>query len=333
MRKTMKKVMVGAIAASVALGMGNVSFAKGNWQPATTETASESLTEEESTTEEFTSEICEEQPIREERETREEKPAREERETREEKPVREEKETCEEKPVREEKETREEKPVREEKETREEKPASEEKESTEETTEETEKEETESKKEKSKNVVKVTCTSSGRINVSFKEKVEYTDSVKVTLLDEDGEEVACEIVQKNKKLMGISTSGLVKDQKYTLTIQGVLVDNASESGDITTSFVAKGMKTACKVSKVTVSKKKFVTMKMKSSAYYKDAEVVVKDEDGNVIEAKIVKKSKGNIKIQVSGLEKGEKYTVTVTGVKTKKEKNYSSITKTFTAK
>lgn len=223
MRKTMKKVMVGAIAASVALGMGNVSFAKGNWQPATTETASESLTEEESTTEEFTSEICEEQPIREERETREEKPAREERETREEKPVREEKETCEEKPVREEKETREEKPVREEKETREEKPASEEKESTEETTEETEKEETESKKEKSKNVVKVTCTSSGRINVSFKEKVEYTDSVKVTLLDEDGEEVACEIVQKNKKLMGISTSGLVKDQKYTLIMQVSLV--------------------------------------------------------------------------------------------------------------
>lgn len=182
-------------------------------------------------------------------------------------------------------------------------------------------------------VAKVTCTASGKVNISFKNKVAYTDSVSATITDVDGKEIACKISKKNKAMMAVSVKGLVKGQKYTLTIKGVKAKGSNEAADIVKTFTAKGMKTACAPSKVSVAKKKFVTIKFKSSAYYKDAVVTVKDSEGNLYEAKIIKKAKGNIKIQVKGLKKGQKYTVTVTGIKTKKEKNYSSITKTFTAK
>lgn len=204
-------------------------------------------------------------------------------------------------------------------------------ETTEATTEATA-ETTEAVKLEPQKVSKVTCTASGKVNVSFKGKVTYTDALKVTITDEEGKETECRIKKKNKGTMQIAVSGLVKGQKYTLTIDGVLAKNAKEAVTITKTFTAKGMKTACKVSKASVTKK-FVTLKMKSKAYYKDATVTIRDADGNVYDAKIVKKSKGNIKVRVAGLKTGKKYTVTVTGVKTKKEKSYSSITKTFTAK
>lgn len=188
-------------------------------------------------------------------------------------------------------------------------------------------------KVESQDVSKVTCTASGKLNVSFKGKVTYTDALKAVITDEEGTEIKCNISKKNASLMTVSVAGLVKGQKYTLTIEGILGKNASEPATIVKTFTAKGMKTACKVSKVSVAKKKFVTIKMKSSAYYKDAAVVVNDANGNVYDAKIIKKAKGNIKVQISGLKKGEKYTITISGVKTKKEKNFSSITKTFVAK
>lgn len=191
----------------------------------------------------------------------------------------------------------------------------------------------EASKPVSQKVSKVTCTASGKLNVSFKGKVKYSDTVKATITDAEGKEVDCKIKKKNKASMQIAVAGLVKGQKYTLTIDGVIAKNTNEPATITNTFTAKGMKTACKPAKVTVAKKKFVTIKMKSKAYYRDATVTVKDADGKKYEAKIVKKSKGNIKIQVKGLEKGKKYTITITGVKTKKEKNYSSVTKTFTVK
>ena len=91
------------------------------------------------------------------------------------------------------------------------------------------------------------------------------------------------------------------------------------------------MKTHCKASGATVSNNKFVVLKMNGAVQYKDATVTVKDSAGKECAAKIVKKAKGNIKVQITGLEKGKTYTITINGVKAKKEKNYGSITKTIT--
>lgn len=186
---------------------------------------------------------------------------------------------------------------------------------------------------KAQEVGKITCTSAGKVNISFKQKVTFTDALKVVITDESGREIACKISKKNKSLLTVSVNGLVKGQKYTLRIDGVLGKESAEPVVIQKEFTAKGMKTKNKVGKASVESGKFVVLKLKSAAYYKDAEVIVKDSKGNDCIAKIVKKAKGNIKVQIDGMKKGETYTITINGIKTKKEKNYGSITRTITVK
>lgn len=188
-------------------------------------------------------------------------------------------------------------------------------------------------KPKAQEVGKVTCTSAGKVNISFKQKVTYTDALKAVIKDEDGKEISCKISKKNKSLLTVSVSGLVKGQKYTLVIEGILGKDSTEAVVVNKVFTAKGMKTQSKVGKASVEKKKFLVLKMKSSAYYKDATVTVKDADGKICDAKIVKKAKGNVKVQITGMKKGQKYTITINGIKTKKEKNFGSVIKTVTVK
>ncbi|EOS22787.1 hypothetical protein C806_03400 [Lachnospiraceae bacterium 3-1] len=188
-------------------------------------------------------------------------------------------------------------------------------------------------KAKAQEVGKVTCTSSGKVNISFKQKVTYTDALKAVITDENGKEIPCKITKKNKSLLTVTVSGLVKGEKYTLSIEGILGKDSEQAVVVKKVFTAKGMKTQSKVGQASVSGKNFVILKMKSAAYYKDATVEVKNASGSVCEAKIVKKAKGNIKVQITGMKKGETYTITINGIKTKKEKNYGSITKTITVK
>lgn len=181
-------------------------------------------------------------------------------------------------------------------------------------------------------ISKVTCTAAGKINVSFKNTVTYTSAVAAKLTDASGKAIACKIEKKNKNLMTIAANGLVKGQKYTLTITGVKAQNVDQAATITQTFTANGMKTECEISKTDTKVKNSIVLQLKGSAEYKNATVTVVDAKGNALNAKITSKSKGSIKIAVTGMKKGQKYTVTVNGVKVHKENNYSSISKTFTA-
>ena len=182
-------------------------------------------------------------------------------------------------------------------------------------------------------VTKVTCSSAGKVSISFKNKVSYADDVSAVITAEDGTEISCTVLKKSKKAIVISAEGLVQGQKYTITVQGVIVEDSTEAVSITKTFTVKGMKTKCKVVKVIVGTKNTITLKMKNNTYYKNATVTITNSDKEELETTIVKKARGKIKIKVKGLEKGEKYTVTVNGVKTKSEKNYSSVSKTLKVK
>ncbi len=188
-------------------------------------------------------------------------------------------------------------------------------------------------KQKALKTGKITCTLAGKVNISFQQKVTYTDALKVAIIDEAGTEMNCKVLKKNKKLLSVSASGLVSGQKYTITIEGILGTDTNEAVTVTKEFTAKGMKTQCKVKDTAVVNNQFVIIKLKSAVTYKDAVVTVKDSKGAECEAKIVKQAKGNVKIQIANMQKGETYTITIQGIKTKKEKNFGSITKTITVK
>ncbi len=99
----------------------------------------------------------------------------------------------------------------------------------------------------------------------------------------------------------------------------------------------KKVKSKCKLckikKKIKVKDENTIVIKCKNKVAWKNTTVEVTDEEDNTVEAEITKKTKKKIKINVSGLEKGEKYTVTITGVKTKKDKIYGSVTTTFSTK
>ena len=162
-------------------------------------------------------------------------------------------------------------------------------------------------------IKKITCTSAGKLNVTFKQKVTYTSAINAVITDTEGKEIPCKISKKKNKLMSVTVSNLVKGQVYTLKIEGVMGKESAEAATIVKTFTAKGMKTKSKIGKVSVSGSNFVVLKMNGAAYYKDATVTVKDSAGNECAARIIKKAKGNIKVQ--------------------KEKNYGSVSRKITVK
>ena len=76
-----------------------------------------------------------------------------------------------------------------------------------------------------------------------------------------------------------------------------------------------------------------IIVKFKGKAAYKELAVCVTDSENNELPAAIVKKTKSQIKVKVEGLQRGKRYTISVNGVKLKKEKNFGSVVRTFTAK
>lgn len=186
-------------------------------------------------------------------------------------------------------------------------------------------------------VSKAACTASGKINVTFKGTVEYAPEVTAEIKAMDGNELKAVISKKTKSMVVVRGEGLVKGEKYTVTVKGVKLKGAEAFDEVSRTFTAKRLKTAIKTKKMTkkvsVKAKNTIIVKLKGKASYNNPEVRVVDEQNKEYEAKIVKKTKGNVKVAIKDLKKATKYTVTITGVKTKKEKNYAAITTTFTTK
>jgi len=118
-----------------------------------------------------------------------------------------------------------------------------------------------------------------------------------------------------------------KDTKTTVT------KTAKETKKVKKTKKAKKLKKSkVKVTKVTTNKNK-VLVQFKGKVAYENLAVVVTDADGKELEAKIVKKTKSQIKLSVKGLEKGKTYTVTVNGIKQKSEKAFGYVKTTFKKK
>lgn len=186
-------------------------------------------------------------------------------------------------------------------------------------------------------ISKAACTALGKINVTFKGAVEYAPEVTVEIKSMDGKEIKASISKKTKSMVVVRAAGMVKGEKYVVTIHGVKLKGAEAFDKVSRTFTAKRLKTTIKTKniteKVSVKAKNTIVVKLKGKASYNQPEVKVVDENNKEYEAKIVKKTKGNIKVSILNLKKATKYTISITGVKTKKEKNYATITATFTTK
>ena len=184
---------------------------------------------------------------------------------------------------------------------------------------------------------KVTCTAAGKVNLSFSQTIEWSPEAAATLTDADNKTFDVKISKKGTRTAVIRGEGMVKGQRYTATINGIRIKGTEEYTSASGVFTAKNLKGKLKAKKITkkvaVKAKSTIIVKCKGTVQLKDAVVTVKDGNNKEYTAKVVGKSKGNIKVRINGLKKGMKYTVTITGVKTKKELYYASVSTTFVAK
>lgn len=184
---------------------------------------------------------------------------------------------------------------------------------------------------------KITCLADGKIDILFQRTVVYSGDLKVTVTDADKKAVAATVISKNCKRMKVQLTGLVKDKKYTVAITGIKVKGEKAFTSVCKCFVPKSLKTKIKVCKFRnrfrACKCLGLTVKCNQKVYLKDATVTVKDAAGNTLKAKLIKRCNKNIYIRVYGLKRKTTYTVTITGIKTKSESNYGSVTTTFKTK
>ena len=127
------------------------------------------------------------------------------------------------------------------------------------------------------NIAKITCTASGKLNISFGQNVAYTETLNAVITDNSGKEIECGISAKSRRKLTVSVKGLIKGQNYNLTIEGIANYNSDKAATVSKTFTAKGMKTASSVEKVSMTKKNVIILHTKSAAYYKDATVEVKE--------------------------------------------------------
>ncbi len=181
------------------------------------------------------------------------------------------------------------------------------------------------------------CTKAGKVKVLFPGEVEWAEEVTVEVKDAEENTLPAELKKNTKDMAVVAVSDMVVDSSYTITISGVKQQDETEFSSVSCDFVVEKLKSKCKAykikKKIAVKEENTIVIKCKNKVMLKDAAVEVTDEDGDIYEAEITGKKKGNIKVTVSGLEEGEEYTITVTGVKTKKENNYGSVTTAFATK
>lgn len=178
-------------------------------------------------------------------------------------------------------------------------------------------------------VTKAVCTSAGKINVNFKQKVAYSTDVKAVITDAGGQSTDTKITKRTSASCAIAATGMTKGGKYTVTITGVKVKGTQDYTTVSAAFTAKTLKTAAKPAKITRSGK-VITLKFTKPIACVNPSAIVIDESGNTYKAVVSNTTKTQIKVKVTGLKSKKKYTITVNGVKLTGESNYADISKTF---
>lgn len=184
---------------------------------------------------------------------------------------------------------------------------------------------------------KITTDANARVKVHFAKSVEYSADLTVCVKNEAGEVLTSTIAAKGKNCLTLKVTGAVCKKVYTVAIDGIKVKGEKEFASVTGTFKFNNLKTKAKAAKLSkkikVKKNLVLKLKMNQKVCYKDVTVCVKDADGNVYEAKITKKNSRQIFVSVKGLKKKTTYTITITGIKTKKEAVYGTYTTTFKTK
>ncbi len=170
----------------------------------------------------------------------------------------------------------------------------------------------------------------GYVEVDFKKNVQYRN-LKVTVKDASGKSCTAKVIEKDKDDLTFYVKGVEAGAKYAYTISGVRAGKSGAFTSVSGSFKVPAAKLAIK--KVKYDRRdKELEIKFKTNVEYKNLKVTVKDASGKSYKVSKTEKDRDEVEVRVKGLTKGEKYTVTVSGVRAEGASGYGSVSKAFTA-
>ena len=170
----------------------------------------------------------------------------------------------------------------------------------------------------------------GIVEVEFKKNVQYKN-LKVKVTDAAGVTQTAVVVEKDKDEL----SFLVPDArpgKYTFRISGIRSGKSGAYETVTGEFRIPDWDPLFKDIEYDRSDKE-LELEFAKKVQYKNVKVVVTDENGKTYRCTIEEKSNREMELKVSGLKKGQKYTVTVTGIRPADAPAYGTIVGVFKVK
>lgn len=183
----------------------------------------------------------------------------------------------------------------------------------------------------SASIRKVEYEGSGKVEVEFKKDVQYK-SAKVKVWDEDGKSYTARIREKDEEDLTFKVSSIAAGKEYKFTISGVRAGRSGSYGSVSGYFETPAAKTVSIRDLDYDREDRELEIEFNCKVQYKSLKVQVRDEDGKSYSVKIREKDNDSVEVRISGLKKGVKYGVKVSGVRSEGADSYTSASKTFRA-
>ena len=180
-------------------------------------------------------------------------------------------------------------------------------------------------------VKKTEYEGNGVVEVDYTSQKATYKGVKVVVKDADGKTLTAKIIEKDKDDITFKVTGLKADSKYTYTISGVRKGKSGSYGKVSGSFKTPSDDPTIKKVKYDKTDKE-LEIDFATKVQFKGLKVTVKNASGKALKVSKIEKGDDDLEMKVSGMKKGKKYTVTVSGVRVKGVGSYVSVKKTFVA-
>ena len=183
----------------------------------------------------------------------------------------------------------------------------------------------------SASIRKVEYEGSGKVEVEFKKDVQYK-SAKVKVTDSDGKSYTAKISDKDEDDLTFKVSSIAAGKTYKFTISGVRAGRSGSYGSVSGSFKTPSAKKVSIRSLDYDREDRELEIEFNCDVQYKSLKVEVQDANGKSYSVKIRDKDEDSVEVRISGLKKGTKYGVRVSGVRAEGADSYTYVSKTFRA-
>lgn len=174
---------------------------------------------------------------------------------------------------------------------------------------------------------------SGKVEVEFYEDVSYKNT-RVTVKDSSGRNYRARILRKDSDDILFRVLGYRGGKKYTFIIHGIKTRGTGVYRSV------KGIlkiPSATSAARIVIKELEYnngrLDVEFGHRVQWKKPQVSVKDSGGRTYPARIADRDGDDCEIRVSGLKRGRKYTVRITGIKKRGAGKFTSVAKSFYVK